>query len=322
MLRRRPQSVQLPPQDSLRNSAQATARALFNRYPPHAWSRISEGGALHIVIAGFAEFGQAIALNFMHLAHYGTLRGRLTILDDDHASRAAEFRDAYPQAEQICDVVFTDLRQPAIEASMMITSVYVCLESRAHAIQVAADLRESCARNRTSPPIFLHLDAFEASTDVRDWDGQTFPFSNADFDDVDGAGDELAEIIHNYYRDSIVSQGQDLDAAPAGRPWCTLDESFREASRHQADHMEAKLAIVGGRSVPEDSREFFTYSHLEVERLARIEHDRWAADRYLAGWVYGPTRDNARKIHPQLIPYDELSKPMKDLDRYAERTGR
>jgi hypothetical protein len=30
-------------------------------------------------------------------------------------------------------------------------------------------------------------------------------------------------------------------------------------------------------------------------------------------------RDNARKHHPQLIPYRDLSEPMKDLDRFAVR---
>jgi hypothetical protein len=58
---------------------------------------------------------------------------------------------------------------------------------------------------------------------------------------------------------------------------------------------------------------------LEAERLAVIEHLRWAADRYLDGWAYAPVRDNARKHHPQLIPYPGLSEPIKDLDRFAVR---
>lgn len=319
MLRRRGTRVQFPTEEMTRVAAAATARRLFKRRPLHARTRISEGSALHIVVAGFAALGQAIALQFMYLAHYGTPRGRITILDDDHARRAAEFLHAYPQAESICKVVFADLRRAVIDSDLPVNSVYVCLESRADAIRVSAALRESCARSGASPAIFLHLDTFEPSTDVRDWDGQTFPFCTAGSDDPEAAGDELAEILHQYYRDSIVGQGQDLGATPAGRPWSSLDESYREASRHQVDHMEAKLAVVGCRSVPEERAEFFTFSQLEVERLARIEHRRWCADRFLGGWIYGPTRDNQRKIHPQLVPYEELSKAMKDLDRYAVR---
>jgi hypothetical protein len=71
--------------------------------------------------------------------------------------------------------------------------------------------------------------------------------------------------------------------------------------------------------VREDLVESFAFSPLEVERLAVIEHDRWAADRHLDGWTYGPVRDNARRHHPQLVPYADLSEPMKDLDRFAVR---
>ncbi len=63
--------------------------------------------------------------------------------------------------------------------------------------------------------------------------------------------------------------------------------------------------------------ESFVLTPLEVERLAIIEHERWAADRHLDGWSYAPVRDNQLKHHPQLIPYADLSEPMKDLDRFA-----
>jgi hypothetical protein len=71
--------------------------------------------------------------------------------------------------------------------------------------------------------------------------------------------------------------------------------------------------------VPEERVESFAFAPLEAERVAVIEHLRWAADRYLDGWTYAPKRDNARKLHPQLVPYPSLSEPMKDLDRYAVR---
>ena len=53
--------------------------------------------------------------------------------------------------------------------------------------------------------------------------------------------------------------------------------------------------------------------HLEL--LARMEHDRWWADRVLDGWTLNAVRDNKRKHHPNLVPYDELTEPIKQLDR-------
>ena len=60
-----------------------------------------------------------------------------------------------------------------------------------------------------------------------------------------------------------------------------------------------------------------TFTDAEIEELARLEHQRWSREREADGWTYGPQRDNARKIHPDLVPYDQLSESAKDKDRRA-----
>ena len=52
-----------------------------------------------------------------------------------------------------------------------------------------------------------------------------------------------------------------------------------------------------------------------TEYLARHNHDVWASGRLRAGWTYGPQRDDARRQHPGLVPYDQLSETEKDFDR-------
>ncbi|MDR1332177.1 MAG: Ryanodine receptor Ryr [Tannerella sp.] len=52
-----------------------------------------------------------------------------------------------------------------------------------------------------------------------------------------------------------------------------------------------------------------------TERLAANVHEVWSAGRIADGWQYGPTRDDARKLHPCLVPYDELPESEKDYDR-------
>jgi RyR domain len=52
-----------------------------------------------------------------------------------------------------------------------------------------------------------------------------------------------------------------------------------------------------------------------VEALAANVHDVWGAKRIADGWVYGPNRDDAKKTHPGLVPYAELSEGEKDYDR-------
>lgn len=52
-----------------------------------------------------------------------------------------------------------------------------------------------------------------------------------------------------------------------------------------------------------------------VERLAANVHDVWSRTRIEDGWRYGPSRDDAAKTHPCLVPYDELPESEKVYDR-------
>jgi ryanodine receptor 2 len=52
-----------------------------------------------------------------------------------------------------------------------------------------------------------------------------------------------------------------------------------------------------------------------VEQLAEHVHDTWAENRIQEGWSHGPTRDDASKEHPCLVPYEELPETEKDYDR-------
>jgi hypothetical protein len=104
--------------------------------------------------------------------------------------------------------------------------------------------------------------------------------------------------------------------APFNRPWAELPETARNANRITADHFEVKMRALGYRLVPkEEQAEGLVLSPDQLELLARMEHDRWWADRLLDGWTLHAERDNQRKFHPNLVPYDELTEPIKQLDR-------
>lgn len=66
-------------------------------------------------------------------------------------------------------------------------------------------------------------------------------------------------------------------------------------------------------------------SHVELpsalmesaEKLAAHAHDVWAVGRMAQRWRYGEHRDDARKLHPCLVPYEDLPESEKDYDRRA-----
>lgn len=51
------------------------------------------------------------------------------------------------------------------------------------------------------------------------------------------------------------------------------------------------------------------------EAIAENAHDVWAEARMKEGWSYGKDRDDAKKLHPDLIPYTALPDSEKEYDR-------
>ncbi len=56
-----------------------------------------------------------------------------------------------------------------------------------------------------------------------------------------------------------------------------------------------------------------------LEKLAENAHDVWAAQRLAQGWTHGPTRDDAARKHPCLVPYADLPDTEKEYSRAAAR---
>lgn len=57
-----------------------------------------------------------------------------------------------------------------------------------------------------------------------------------------------------------------------------------------------------------------------LETLARNVHNRWMAGRLADGWKFGPKRDDEKKEHPSMIPYEELPETEKEYDRQTVLT--
>ena len=52
-----------------------------------------------------------------------------------------------------------------------------------------------------------------------------------------------------------------------------------------------------------------------AEQLAKNTHEVWASARVNEGWQYGETRDDTKKLHPCIVPYEDLTEVEKDYDR-------
>lgn len=135
------------------------------------------------------------------------------------------------------------------------------------------------------------------------------------FDSVDAQ----ARAIHRLYLAERHEAGDAMNSRPSMRAWEELPERFRAASRHQADHIGYKLSAIGCHSVPAQAGTRFSFTQAELETLAAVEHQRWAAVQWLDGWTRGEVRDDKTKRTPLLVPYETLTQEIKDLDRLSVR---
>jgi class 3 adenylate cyclase len=114
--------------------------------------------------------------------------------------------------------------------------------------------------------------------------------------------EEIAQVIHELYCREAVARGEIFETNRALRPWAEL--------RMLGYELTADRGIAASEmALPPEL----------VEAVARHEHRRWMDDRRRQGWTYGSSRDDARKRHPLLVEWEELSETERDKDRHTVR---
>jgi release factor glutamine methyltransferase len=131
----------------------------------------------------------------------------------------------------------------------------------------------------------------------------------------------LARAIHEDYVRRQRSRTTYAEGEPSLLPWDLLPESLKRSNRDQAIFIDAKLGAVGCDVVvlPGHEHRVFELEDQEIEFLARMEHERWVAERRGDGWTPGPERDLINKRTPYLVPWEGLSEAARDLDRDTVR---
>lgn len=125
--------------------------------------------------------------------------------------------------------------------------------------------------------------------------------------------DALGRLIHGRY----VADNRDALLDPKLRNWDDLPSDYRDSSRDQMKSAAGLLAAEGfgirrrpaaGKAKP------FAFSPDEHERLARLEHGRWMIERVGRGWIRGKEKNPAKKTHPDLVRWEELSSEAQQKD--------
>lgn len=299
---------------------------------------IAEGDErqVHLVIAELSPVGEALLRQALAIGHYANgVPLAVTVIDPSATRKQQALQARMPELHECADLVFLDgdpdqaaIRERIaglLEDPGQLVSVAVCGADAEAALSTCLDLLPLLTdHNHTifvnlagDPRVARLLQAAPVGP------ARLVPFGNATAACsatavLCGELDTLARKIHDAYRAKRIQEGDLVEKYPALRPWSELSGDLRDANRQQADHIPVKLRALGYAMRPaEDGAPGIAFqpSDEEVEALARAEHRRWCANRRLAGYRHGPVRDDAARIHPDLVPWEALDERTRDYDR-------
>ena len=308
--------------------AALAARRLFLDWPIDRFRRADAAGRC-IVTFGFSPIIDAYVSRILAGSHFRDgVRPRFVIAVADPDFVRERFHACHRDADARSRTVFekTDFAQ-AERAMAEIAAhhgdpVAVLVDAgdaaTTRGIADAVD-RYYRSQDRATPLIHLHANRDGPAPDC----AMAHSFGGLDdFNDPDfltqERHDALARSIHDFYLEGCLSAGEPIGARASLQEWENLPESFRDDNRLVADCYQLKLRDIGARIITEGGPPL-RFEPDELEALAIAEHDRWMAAKLSDGWVYGPQRDDRRRLHPDIVPYAALSERVKDLDREQVR---
>ena len=120
--------------------------------------------------------------------------------------------------------------------------------------------------------------------------------------------EDIAKAIHAQF---LEDNSEDVKCDPNNRSyrlWAALDEDLKASNREQADDIARKLRSGGlwfRKPLPSGAIGLAEIPASLVESLARLEHDRWVAEKRRDQWIYGPAKNKALRTHPCLVKWED-----------------
>lgn len=305
----RPQSISSP-HLHLFSLEENAARLFWKEHSLYSLSA-SHAHQLTIVLLGFGPLGE-------NLLSYGLLDNIF------HPDQRIEyhifggedrFSCVHTQLDQLCDPVIFHT-EPWWEALDLLhrSHLTLLLPQEAHASQAQELLLAVPAQNL----VIFTDDSPTVDLLARDNDLETFSWLRQALDPSIILQDALlgqAKQINLHYAHLY----NNTEETPAAREaaWAALDSFTRYSNISCADYHDIRLDMLGVLNWPTDPAQLTAD---QIEQLAELEHIRWCRYHYLNNWRLGTPengrrKDPERRLHTDLIPYQELDESSKEKDR-------
>jgi hypothetical protein len=326
------------PRLSMFNVYENSARLLFLRPDQqldHRPIRENDETVVQLILIGFGLMGEAVLIRAAMSAHFANLkRPRITVIDRHAEKKRLLLFTRYPHLERVVDANFieADAHDQATQERIgwlctdtrkTISTVVISFDDDAGALSLASMLLRLLPQD---VPIRLRLNDHSGLADLPRPPQVTIFGSMHDACSpehwLDQKLDNMARAMHDVHRSSVNLAGLPRPLDRTMRDWEQLDDDVIDSNRQAADHISVKLRAVGCRAVERkrgDPIGSFTFKPDEIELLAKMEHQRWMAERYLAGWSYGAKKDDVTLISPYLAPWEQIPDNIRNYDRIPVR---
>lgn len=313
---------------------------------------------VHLLCVGFPPAAMAVAARlFMSVWSSSFEAPRVTVASPDPSEAEALFRAHYPQAFAnpelwAADIVFRgfDWRRTPVNGALIEsfardrgapTAILVAADDDPDTIRLALALKRACNEGEDAPtwpiPIYLKETSKSEFTAVyaagRQAPGEAYLLAFGALQDtatratiVEGRQDRAAAIAHSHYHASQKKRGvmsmRDLQALE--RDWDDVQDTYRAANRAVSDAAMVKMWDAGWRVAEAREKDSDTAPQMtpaQVDAMAQREHDRWMAERLMAGWRPGAKRNNGLMVHDKLAPWEALTEDDKENDRVQVRAA-
>ncbi len=290
-----------------------------------------------ILIAGAGSFGKSTVVSFAR--HWRLTSGRaderikVTLVDEIASGAKAQLLERWKVVADTCDIEAFDHDLDTVLRSGRIGQPYrsyICYEDEHVALSAALAAVPLWHGGPGSLVVRLsqlarHGEAFEDNRLLDHLVGRLKVANVAELAAPFVARDpdlfvDLAQAVHTRYLSYHLRLGKRIGDEPALQPWHKLARHLQDSNYGQAHDFANKLRQIGCTVAPRSSLAAeFVLSESEVDKLAPLEHDRWMAQRVDDGWRQGPERDDRRRIHPDLVPWEQLPESSRAKDREAIR---
>lgn len=329
---------------------QKAAGYLVDKYSPDQFVSLNGTAdqAAHILVHGLNRSGENIITEAAQLYHFCNLKKtRITVVDWDILQKKRPFFKNHPAIEDVVDISFYEesefLGSKFTELSKNVSVCFINENNEAESIIKARQYRQfffnrnilktkqttsisaenplilaeplivvNLSESRNLLTLFENIESTTGFLQIKLENMYDNVCSKKLLTEDHEAIDDIAKQIHNIYLK--------LDTKELDLRWEGLTDEGKDANRYPARHIAIKLRYLGAEIVdlPNDKPDFDFNKITEVQKetLAKMEHNRWLAEKLLSGYVagenifdfnfYSQLKSNL-KWHKDIRPWSELS---------------